>query len=80
MPHSNFKRRATEFNSRVGKCSCGRTFECASERDMNMKLRMHRQFCSKPPRVFDEIRVPKKSCMMREQQINNYERMKKVHN
>ena len=39
MPHSNFKWRATKFNLRVGKCSCSQTFECALERDMNMKLR-----------------------------------------
>ena len=80
MPHSNFKHRATEFNLRVGKCSCGQTFQCALERDMNMKLRMHLKFCSKPLRVFDEIRVPKKACTMREQQLNNYERIRKVHN
>ena len=80
MPHSNFKWRATEFNLRVGKYSCSQTFECALERDMNMKLRMHRKFCSKPQKVFDEIRVPKKATMLREQQLNEYERMKKVHN
>ena len=31
MPHSNFKRKATEFEAGVGRCSCGQTFECASE-------------------------------------------------
>ena len=80
MLHSNFKWKATEFNLRVGKHSCGQTFECASERDMNMKLRMHHKFCSKPPRVFDEIRVPKKAMTLREQQLNEYERIRKVHN
>ena len=38
MPHSNFKSRATEFNTGVGKCSCGQTFEFIAERDMAMKL------------------------------------------
>ena len=80
MPHSNFKQRATEFNLRVGKCFCSQTFECALERDMNMKHRMHRRFCSNPPVAFDEIRVPKKAMTLREQQLNEYERMKKVHN
>ena len=47
---------------------------------MNMKLQMHRKFCSKPPRGFDEIRVPKKAMMLREQQFNEYKRMRKVHN
>ena len=80
IPHSNFKRRATEFNTGVGKCSCGQTFECASGREIAMKCRMHCRFCSKPPRAFDEIRVPKKACMMREQQLNEAERIRKVHN
>ena len=34
MPHSNFKRKATEFEAGVGRCSCGQTFECASEREL----------------------------------------------
>ena len=41
MPHSNFKDKAYVFNTGVGKCSCGKTFEYVSERDMAMKLRMH---------------------------------------
>ena len=80
MPPSNFKQRATKFNLRVGKCSCGQTFEFALGQDMAMKLRMHSKFCSKPPRVFDEIRVPKKACTMREQQLNEAERIRRVHN
>ena len=38
MPHSNFKWKATEFKTEVGKCPCGQTFECASEREIKMKL------------------------------------------
>ena len=38
MPHSNFKKRSQAFNTEVGKCSCGKTFEFASEREMKMKL------------------------------------------
>ena len=37
MPNSNFNSRATEFDTGVGKCSCGQTFECASEREIAMK-------------------------------------------
>ena len=44
------------------------------------EARMHHKFCSKPPRVFDEIREPKKACTMREQQLNEAERIRKVHN
>ena len=80
MPHSNFKSRATKFNIGVGKHSIGQTFECTSEREIKMKLRMHCRFCSKPPVAFDEIRVSKKACMMREQQLNEYQRIRKVHN
>ena len=80
MPHGDLKPGATEFNLRVGKCSCSQTFECASERDMNMKRRVHRRFCSNPPVAFDEIRVPKKACTIREQQLSKYKRMRQVHN
>ena len=80
MPHSDFKQRATEFTSGVGKCSCGQTFDFASERDMAMKLRMHRKICSKPPKGFNKIGVPKKACTMREQQLNEAERIRSVQN
>ena len=77
MPHSNFKRRAIEFGAGVGRYSCGQTFECASERELAMKCRIHHRFCSNHPLAFDKIRVPKKACTLREQQLNEYERMKK---
>ena len=80
MPHSNFKRKATEFEAGVGRCSCGQTFECASERELAMKCRMHHRFCSNPPVVFDKTKVPKKAYTMREQQLNEAERIRKVHN
>ena len=80
MLHSNFKWRATEFNTGVGKCSCGQTFECALKRETAMKRRMHHRFCPNPPVAFDKIRVSKKACMMREQQLNEAERIRKVHN
>ena len=76
MTHSNFKRKATEFEAGVGRCSCGQTFECASERE----LAIHCRFCSNPPVAFDKIKVSKKACTMREQQLNEAERMRKVHN
>ena len=68
------------FNTGVGKCSCGKTFEFTSERDMAMKLRMHRRFCSNPPVAFDKIGIPKKAATLREQQLNEAERIRKVHN
>ena len=80
MPHSNFKSRATEFNTGVGKCSCGQTLDFASEREMKMELHMHCKFCSNPPKASDKVEVPKKATTMRERQLNEYERMRKVHN
>ena len=79
MPHIDFKRKATEFEAGVGRCSCGQTFECASERELAMKCRMHRRFRSNPPVAFDTIKVSKKACTMREQQLNEAERMRKVY-
>ena len=80
MPDSNFKRKVTEFETRVRRCSCGQTLECASERELAMKRRMHLRFCSNPPVAFDKIGIPKKACTMREQQLNETERIRKVHN
>ena len=80
MPHSNFKERSQEFNMGVRKCPCGQTFEYISERDMKMKLQMHRRFCSNPLKGFDKIEIPKKVTTLREQQLIEAERMHKVHN
>ena len=79
MPHSNFKERSQEFNTGVEKCPYGQTFEYISERDMKMKLRMHRRFCSNPPVAFDKIGIPKKATTLREQQMNEADRIRKVH-
>ena len=80
MPHSNFKNKAYEFNSGIGKCPCGQTFEYTSERDMKMKLRMHLRFCCNLPKGFEKIGIPKKAMTLREQQLAEAERMHKVHN
>ena len=78
MPHSNLKERSQKFNTGIEKCPCGQTFEYTSERDMKMKLRMHHRFCSNPPKDFDKIGIPKKATTLREQQLNEAERMRKV--
>ena len=41
---------------------------------------MHLKFCSKPPVAFDKVEVPKKAMMMGERQLNEYERIRLVHN
>ena len=80
MPHSNFKRKVTDNRAEVGRCPCGQTFECASERELAMKRRIHRRFCSNPPLAFNKIGIPKKACTMRKQRLNDAERIRKVHN
>ena len=34
MPHSSFKKKATEFGAGLGSCPCGQTFEYTTERDI----------------------------------------------
>ena len=80
MPQSNFKGRSQKFNTGVGKCSCSQTFEYTSERDMKIKLQMHRRFCSNPPKGLDKIGILKKATTLREQQLNEAEKMRKAHN
>ena len=80
MPHSNFKERPHTSSSRVGKCSCDQTSDCASEREMKLKMRMHRKFCSNPSKGFNRVRVPKKARTMKEFYNNQAERIRKVHN
>ena len=80
MPHSSFKRKVTDNGAGVGRCPCGQTFECASKQELAMKHRIHHRFCSNPPLAFNKIGILKKACMMREQQLNEAERIRKVHN
>ena len=89
MPHSNFKERSQEFNTGVGKCPCVQTFEYTSERDTKMKLRISNLpkitkndliLNSTPENRLFKIGIPTKATTLREQQLNEAERMKKVHN
>ena len=77
MPHSNFKDKAYAFNTGVEKCSCGKAFEYASERNMKNEASNASQVLSNPPAAFDKIRVSKKAMTLREQQLAEAERMKK---
>ena len=77
MLHSSFIRKATEFVAGVGRCSCGQTFECASQQELAMKHRMHCRLCSNPPVACDKIGILEKAATLKEQQLNEYERMKK---
>ena len=79
MPQSNFKERSYTLNTGVGKRSCGQTFDFTSEKDMNRKLQMHHKFCSKPPKSAKQIRKPNKATTLREQQLNEAEKIRRVH-
>ena len=52
----------------------------ASERELAMKRRMYHRFCSNPPVAFDKIGIPKKAATLREQQLKEAEKIRKVHN
>ena len=80
MPHINFKEKSHQFNSGMGKCSCGQTFKHTSERDMKMKLQMHSKFCSKPSKSFNMIGIPKKATMLKEHNSYEADRIRKIHN
>ena len=80
MPHSNFKEISHQFNSGIGKCPCGQTFEYTLERDTKMKLRMHHRFCSNPPKSFNMIGILKKATTLKEHNSYEAERIRKVHN
>ena len=79
MPHSSFKSKVIDNGTGVGRCPCGQTFECVSEQELAMKCRMHHRFCFNPPVAFDKIGIPKKACTLREQQLTEVERIRKVH-
>ena len=70
MPHSNFRKKSRQSNSGVEKCPCGQTFYFTSERNLEMKLRIHRKFCSKIV-SFRQIITPRIAMTLREQQQYN---------
>ena len=72
MPHSNFKDKSHTLGSGVGKCSCSQTFDYASKRDWKLKFQLHLKFCSKPPKVFDEIGVSKAQSMEKAMMLKKY--------
>ena len=78
MPHSNFKMRYHPLNSEVVKCACDETFVFESDKDQNMKIRMHNKVCSRPVKGYKQVMVPKKAMTPKVQQHNEIERLRKV--
>ena len=73
------KKKSYALNSGVGKCSGGQTFDFVSEKNMNMKLRIHRKVCPNPPEGSKPFRMPKKAMTLREKQHYEAEMMQRVH-
>ena len=71
MPLSSFRFRVTYSRAGAGKCPCGQTFWCGTERELDMKLRIHRRFCSNPPVTFDKIGIPVATLISLEQAFNH---------
>ena len=59
MPHRNFKDKPYALGLGVRNRSCGQTFGYASERERELKIRLHHKFCSKSPKGTYEIGVSK---------------------
>ena len=59
MPHSNFKYKPYALGLGVRNCSCGQSFGYASERDWELKIRLHHMFCFKTPKGTYETGVSK---------------------
>ena len=73
MPHSTFKGSFIQSETcGTLKCSCGRTFRVASERDRKMKIRLHNKACSikvERSEFLGSIEHPKKKVTMKEYEI-----------
>ena len=79
MPHSNFKERSHTFNSGVENCSCGQTFDYASERDWSIKFWLHCKVCPNPPEGSKLVMISRKAMTLRDHLNNKAERMRRVH-
>ena len=84
MPHSSHKYKGYDLGFGLRNCSCGQTFGCASERELEMKIRIHRKFCSNPPKGEYIIGVSKdnpvvKSKTLKEHYKNETEEKRKLY-
>ena len=83
MPHSNFKDKTYALGLGLRNCSCGQTFGYASERERELKIRLHRKFCSNPPKGTYEIGVStrplEKATTLKEYYKNEAEETRKLY-
>ena len=84
MPHSKFKDKNYEEGTGIIICTCGQTFNYASEREVRMKIRLHNKFCPNPSEdtsidgVSNPINV-KKSMTLKEFYKNEAEETRKLY-
>ena len=73
MPHSTFRNRHLQLSSGVAKCPCGQTFDYESDRDQEVKIRMHNKFCDRlgDPKI---KRQPRKAMTLKDFQRMKVER------
>ena len=74
MPHSNFKQRSYENDTGFAKCSCGQTLDYSSPRDMQLKRKLHRKFCTNSAKGDQKISLPKKSTTFMDYQTGTSDR------
>ena len=53
-------------NSSVGKCTCAKFFDYASEKDMKVKRQMQCKFCPSPPEGSKQVKATNKVMTMKE--------------
>ena len=80
MSHSNFKQRSHKLSTGFASCSCGQTFDYSSPRDMQLKHKLHRKFCSNPPSGDQKISIPKRSTTFIDYQTGTSARRREVYN
>ena len=74
MPHSTLKMRPQPLSSEVAKCPGGQTFDYESDRDWEMKFRIHGKVCARLVEGSKQVRRSRKALMLREQQHDTVER------
>ena len=84
MPHSSLKYKGYDLGFGFRNCSCGQTFGYGSERELEMKIRLHRKFCSNPPKGECIIGVSKnypieKAKKLKEHYKNEVEETRKLY-
>ena len=66
------------LESGARRCTCGQIFKFGSQRELDMRCRLHLRFCTIPPIGTIEGGVSRGEFTIKEQMVNQAERMFKV--